>query len=125
MNKNLSITSLLGIIAIVLGAFAAHSLKDSLTADQMEGLKTGIRYQMYHVIVLLFVNIYQGFSSTFKNRMSLIFFMGILFFSGSIYLIYLAGVPAKSIWFITPLGGLILILGWFVLFLHFTKKAFQ
>jgi uncharacterized membrane protein YgdD (TMEM256/DUF423 family) len=125
MNKNLSITSLLGIIAIVLGAFAAHALEESLTPDEMEGLKTGIRYQMYHVIVLLFVNTYQGFSSTFKNQVSLIFFIGILFFSGSIYAIYLAGVAAKSIWFITPLGGLLLILGWFFLFLHFIKKAMK
>ncbi len=125
MNKNLSITSLLGIIAIVLGAFAAHSLKESLSPDEMEGLKTGIRYQMYHVIVLLFVNTYQGFSAKFKNQISLIFFIGILFFSGSIYAIYLAGVPAKSIWFITPLGGLLLIIGWALLFLHFTKKAIK
>jgi uncharacterized membrane protein YgdD (TMEM256/DUF423 family) len=125
MNKNLSITSLLGIIAIVLGAFAAHSLKESLTVDEMEGLKTGIRYQMYHVIVLLFVNTYQGFSDKFKNLVSWVFFIGILFFSGSIYAIYLAGVPAKSIWFITPLGGLLLILGWVFLFFHFVKKTFQ
>ena len=125
MNKNLSITSLLGIIAIALGAFAAHSLKESLTVDEMEGLKTGIRYQMYHVIVLLFVNTYQGFSKKFKNQISLVFFMGILFFSGSIYAIYLAGVAAKSIWFITPLGGLLLILGWFFLFIHFGKKAIK
>ena len=125
MNKNLSITTLLGIIAIALGAFAAHSLKESLTADEMEGLKTGIRYQMYHVIVLLFVNTYQGFSNKFKNQVSLIFFIGLLFFSGSIYAIYLAGVPAKSIWFITPLGGLLLILGWVFLFLHFVQKAIK
>jgi uncharacterized membrane protein YgdD (TMEM256/DUF423 family) len=125
MNKNLSITSLLGIIAIVLGAFAAHRLKESLTLDEMEGLKTGIRYQMYHVIVLLFVNTYQGFSEKLKNQVSLIFFIGILFFSGSIYTIYLAGLPAKSIWFITPLGGLLLILGWTILFLHFLKKTMK
>lgn len=125
MNKNLSITSLLGIVAIVLGAFAAHSLKDSLSPDEMEGLKTGIRYQMYHVIVLLFVNTYQGFSTKFKNQVSLMFFLGILFFSGSIYTIYMAGVPAKSIWFVTPLGGLILIIGWVLLFFHFVKKAIQ
>ncbi len=125
MNKNVSITSLLGIIAIVLGAFAAHSLKESLSPDEMEGLRTGIRYQMYHVIVLLFVNTYQGFSEKFKNQLSMVFFVGILFFSGSIYAIYLAGIPAKSIWFITPIGGLLLILGWAFLFIHFLKKAMK
>lgn len=123
MNKNLSITALLGMVAIVLGAFAAHALKESLEPDQMEGLKTGIRYQMYHVIVLLFVNTYSGFTNKFKNQVSSLFFIGILFFSGSIYALYLLKISASSIWFITPLGGLILILGWVLLFIHFLKKA--
>ena len=125
MNKNLSITSLLGIITIVLGAFAAHSLKESLSSEAMEGLRTGIRYQMYHVIVLLFVNTYQGFSEKLKNNISIFFFIGILFFSGSIYAIYIGGVPAKSIWFITPLGGLLLIVGWVLMFVSFLKKTFN
>ena len=124
MNKNLSITALLGVIAIVLGAFAAHSLKESLSTEAMESLTTGIRYQMYHVIVLLFVNTYSGFSDRFKNRVSLFLFLGILFFSGSIYAIYLLGVPAKSIWFVTPLGGLLFIIGWLLMFIFFLKKSF-
>lgn len=123
MNKNLSITALLGITAIVLGAFATHSLKENLSPEAMSSLETGIRYQMYHVIVLLFVNTFSGFSETFKNRVSLLFFFGILFFSGSIYTIYLLGVDASNIWFVTPLGGLLFIIGWLVLFFHFTKKV--
>ena len=123
MNKNLSITTFLGITAIVLGAFATHSLKEKLTIDAMDGLETAIRYQMYHVIVLLFVNSYKEFTSRLKNIISLFFFFGILFFSGSIYSIYLLGVSAKSIWFITPLGGLLFILGWGIMFLFFVKKV--
>ena len=123
MNKNLSIASFLGITAVILGAFAAHSLKESLSAEAMESMTTGIRYQIYHVIVLLFVNTYNGFSSTFKNRVSWLFFIGILFFSGSIYAIYMLGVSAKSIWFITPLGGLLLILGWLLMFIFFLRKS--
>ena len=123
MNKNLSIASFLGLTAVVLGAFAAHSLKESLTADEMEGLTTGIRYQMYHAIVLLFLNGYHGCSDRLKNRISVVFFTGILLFSGSIYAIYLLGIPAKSIWFITPLGGLLLIIGWFWMFLFFLKRS--
>jgi len=123
MNKNLSIASFLGLTAVVLGAFAAHSLKESLTVDEMEDLTTGIRYQMYHAIILLFLNGYQGFSNQFKNRISFIFFAGILLFSGSIYAIYLLGISAKSIWFITPLGGLLLIVGWFWMFLFFLNKS--
>ena len=67
MNKNLSITALLGITAIILGAFATHSLKESLTLEAMSSLETGIRYQMYHVIVLLFVNTYKDFTEKFKT----------------------------------------------------------
>lgn len=123
MNKNLSITSFLGIIAIILGAFAAHSLKEKLSPEAMNSLETAIRYQIYHVIVLLFVNTYQEFSVRLKQRISILFFLGILFFSGSIYGIYLLGISAKSIWFITPLGGLLFILGWGILFVFFFKKA--
>lgn len=123
MNKNLSITTFLGITAIVLGAFATHSLKEKLTAEAMNSIETAIRYQMYHVIVLLFVNTYNGFSDKLKNSVSVFFFLGILFFSGSIYTIYLLGVPAKSIWFITPLGGVLFILGWMMMFLFFVKKV--
>ena len=122
MNKNLSITSFLGLIAVILGAFAAHRLKESLSAEAMESMTTGIRYQIYHVIVLLFVNTYQGFTEKLKNRISLFFFLGILFFSGSIYAIYMLGVSVKSIWFITPLGGLLLIVGWLLMFIFFLRK---
>ena len=123
MNKNLSITAFLGIFAIVLGAFASHRLKETLSPEAMNSIETAIRYQMYHVIVLLFVNTYSVFSDRFKNRVSWLFFIGILFFSGSIYAIYLLGIPAKSIWFITPSGGLLFILGWLFMFLFFIKKV--
>ncbi|MBL4605553.1 MAG: DUF423 domain-containing protein [Flavobacteriaceae bacterium] len=123
MNKNLSITALLGVTAIVLGAFATHSLKENLTQEAMNSLETGIRYQMYHVIVLLFVNTFSGFTEKFKNWVSFLFFLGILLFSGSIYAIYLLGISAKSIWFVTPLGGLSFIFGWLLLFVSFGKKV--
>lgn len=123
MNKNLSITTFLGVTAIILGAFATHALKEKLTEAAMESIHTAIRYQMYHVIVLLFVNTYNGFTDKLKNSVSLFFFLGVLLFSGSIYLIYLLGVSAKSIWFITPLGGVLLIIGWLLMFVHFIKKV--
>jgi len=122
MNRNLSITALFGIIAIILGAFGAHALKETLTIDALQSFNTGVRYQMYHVIVLLFVNTYTGFSTKTKNLISLLFFIAILFFSGSIYAISAGGINAKSIWFITPLGGLLFIIGWFIMFLNFLKK---
>ena len=123
MYKNLSIAALLGLIAVVLGAFGAHKLKEILTPEALESFETAVRYQIFHVIVLLFVNTYQEFSGKQKQLISIFFFVGILFFSGSIYLMYLAGVPASSIWFITPLGGLLLIIGWALIFANFLKKA--
>jgi uncharacterized membrane protein YgdD (TMEM256/DUF423 family) len=122
MLKNLIITCLLGMLAIILGAFGAHALKDSLTIDQLASFETAVRYQMYHVIVLLFVNTYDGFSSMQKNRISLFFFVGILFFSGSIYAIQLTKITAKSIWFVTPLGGLLLVIGWGCMLAYFITK---
>ena len=122
MNKNLTITALLGILAIALGAFGAHALKETLTIEGLSSFETGVRYQFYHVIVLLFVNTYKGFSKKNKKRISLLFFIGILFFSGSIYAIQLTSISAKSIWFITPLGGLLLMSGWVLMLLNFIKK---
>ena len=100
MNKNLSITALLGALTIILGAFGAHVLKEKLSPETLQSFETAIRYQMYHVLALLFVNIYHSFSNKTKNMISYLFFMGIFFFSGSIYAIA-AGINPKSIWFIT------------------------
>lgn len=122
MFKNLIITCFLGLLAIILGAFGAHALKESLTLDQLLSFETAVRYQMYHVIVLLFVNTYDGFSMQQKNTISYLFFLGILLFSGSIYTIHLTTISAKTIWFVTPLGGLTLIAGWFMMVVIFIKK---
>ncbi|MEE9350116.1 MAG: DUF423 domain-containing protein [Flavobacteriaceae bacterium] len=122
MRKNLTLTAFLGGLAIVLGAFGAHALKEKLGVIELKNFETGVRYQMYHVIVLLFLNTYTEFKPKVKNRLSLLFFIGILFFSGSLYFISLDIVTAKSIWFITPLGGLFLIAGWAGLLYQFAKR---
>lgn len=122
MFKNLTITSFLGLSAVILGAFGAHALKDVLTVAELQSFETAVRYQMYHTIVLLFINIFTGISDKQKNNISYLFFLGILLFSGSIYIIQLTSITAKSIWFITPLGGLFLILGWIFMFVIFLKK---
>ncbi|UAM97124.1 DUF423 domain-containing protein [Polaribacter litorisediminis] len=122
MFKNLIITCFFGALAIILGAFGAHALKETLTPDQLQSFETAVRYQMYHVIIVLFLNTYDGFSKKQKNALSYLFFAGILFFSGSIYMIQLTSVTASSIWFITPLGGLFFIIGWISMIVIFVKK---
>ncbi|RKF04369.1 uncharacterized membrane protein YgdD (TMEM256/DUF423 family) [Tenacibaculum lutimaris] len=123
MYKNLTVAAVLGMIAVVLGAFGAHALKSKLTPEALESFETAVRYQFFHVLLLLFVNMYKEFTNKEKNRISYFIIAGILLFSGSIYLIYLLKVPAKSIWFITPLGGVLLIVGWALLAYNFVKRA--
>jgi uncharacterized membrane protein YgdD (TMEM256/DUF423 family) len=125
MFKNIIITCFLGLSAVILGAFGAHALKEILTAEQLLSFETAVRYQMYHAIVLLFVNVFEGFSAKQKNVISIMFFMGVLFFSGSIYLIQLTSITAKSIWFVTPLGGFFFIIGWVSMMVIFMKKYFN
>ncbi len=122
MKKNLTITALLGAIAIMLGAFGAHGLKEILSPEDIVSFQTGVRYQMFHVFALLFVNMYQNFSEKTKNTISYLFFAGILCFSGSIYFIKLTGITmAKPLYLITPLGGMLFIIGWLIMAFRFRK----
>ncbi len=122
MKRNLSLTAILGFFAILLGAFGAHTLKEKIGIEQLKAFETGVKYQMYHVIVLLFVNTFQGFTPKIKNRISIFFFIGILFFSGSIYLLTTTNISPKIIGPITPFGGLFLMFGWLLLVYYFIKK---
>ncbi len=119
MKKRLTWIALLGACAIILGAFGAHGLKEKVSPEALESYETGVKYLIYHILVLLFVNTFPGFNNLFKKRLSTVFFIGLLFFSGSIFLISLGLVTAKSIWFITPLGGLLLIVGWLMMAYQF------
>ena len=125
MFKNLIIACFFGLSAVILGAFGAHALKESLTSDQLLSFETAVRYQMFHAIILLFVNIYDGFSIKLKNTISYLFILGIVLFSGSIYIFQLTSITAKSIWFVTPLGGLFFIIGWISMLILFLKKYRQ
>ena len=111
MKRNLIITCVLGAVTIILGAFGAHALQDILSSNELKSFETGVRYQMYHVLVLLFINSQSNLSVKLKNNLSVLFFLGILLFSGSIYAIAF-GLNVKYVWFVTPIGGLFLILGW-------------
>jgi uncharacterized membrane protein YgdD (TMEM256/DUF423 family) len=111
MNKSLVFIAFLGALTIVFGAFGAHALKEIVSVEELKNFETAVRYQMFHVIVLLIVNLYHGFNKKTKQKLSSLFIVGIVCFSGSIYAITF-GIPAKNIWFITPLGGLFFILGW-------------
>lgn len=118
----LIITATLGALTIILGAFGAHALKEVLSSDSLKSFETAVRYQMYHVLVLLFANTTQILTEKTKNIISYTLLIGVLLFSGSIYAITAGGIPAKSIWFVTPLGGLFLIISWLILLVGFIKS---
>ncbi|MCD8404565.1 DUF423 domain-containing protein [Tenacibaculum dicentrarchi] len=122
MYRNLTIASILGVFGVILGAFGAHTLKSKLSSEALQSFETAVRYQFLHVLVLLFVNMFNEFNLKQKNRISFLFIAGIVLFSGSIYTIQLVEVPAKNIWFVTPLGGVLLIIGWSVMAFEFIKK---
>lgn len=123
MFKNLVFTALLGAFAVLLGAFGSHGLKETLPPEALESFNIGVRYHAYYVLLLFILNIYNGFSPQQKRVLSIIFFLGILFFSGSIYLIQLTPITAKSIWFITPLGGVLFVAGWLLMAWYFYKNS--
>lgn len=106
-----------GLLAVVLGAFGAHALKKKFTADQQQSFETGIRYQMYHAIVLLIIGALYRDSPSYE-AINLLFISGIFLFSFSIYGLCLSAAFGKKLRFlgpVTPLGGLLLVAGWGVL----------
>ena len=125
-RKILSVASLLGMIAIILGAFGAHALKKVLSIEQLNTFETGVKYQMYHALFLLFVGTTSALSDKAKKAILSLVIVGVLFFSGSIYLLAtndLTSFDFKVIGFVTPIGGLLLISSWIWLFVKKKKKG--
>lgn len=126
MDKKIILTaSFFGMTAIILGAFGAHALKKVLTLEQLATFETGVKYQMYHALFLLFVGMYSEITVKAKKTMLWVTALGILFFSGSIYLLAtmdVTGVNFKTIGFVTPIGGLFLISAWILLAFSVVKK---
>ncbi|MFT4698256.1 MAG: uncharacterized membrane protein YgdD (TMEM256/DUF423 family) [Flavobacteriaceae bacterium] len=123
-KKIVVIAAFLGALTIAIGAFGAHGLKELVDANALKSFETGVRYQMYHIIVLLVIGLTPIIPLKVKKTIFLFFIIGILLFSGSIYLLSLNAIlpfNAKSIAFITPIGGLSFIIGWFYLCYSFSK----
>jgi uncharacterized membrane protein YgdD (TMEM256/DUF423 family) len=129
MNKKiLSTATILGMIAIILGAFGAHALKKILSVEQLVTFETGVRYQMYHALFLLFVGLMNDITPKIKKTIYFLVLTGVILFSGSIYLLAtndLTSFDFKTIGFLTPIGGLLLILGWGVLLFSFINNKSQ
>ncbi|MFV0541384.1 MAG: DUF423 domain-containing protein [Aestuariibaculum sp.] len=127
MKKILITAAVLGMSGIVLGAFGAHILKELITVEAQKTFEVGVRYQMYHALLLLFVG---STSIVTKKTKHIVFYLvttGVICFSGSIYALAtnaLSGFDFKTIGFITPIGGLLLIIAWVFLIIDFLKNEF-
>ncbi|MBZ5857192.1 DUF423 domain-containing protein [Flavihumibacter profundi] len=131
MGKSiLASAALLGALAVALGAFGAHGLKQIVPPETVAVFETGVRYHFLHVFALLATGlISMHLNSPLFRRAAQCFFVGILLFSGSLYLMtYLKttdSVGLGGIGIITPIGGLFLIAGWLLLFWGIRKANQQ
>jgi uncharacterized membrane protein YgdD (TMEM256/DUF423 family) len=118
MMKYLAFTGAIsGFLAVVLGAFAAHGLKQQLSPEMLAVFKTATDYQLFHALALVLVGfIHKQSAGKSLTLSALAFILGSLFFCGSLYALAL-GLP-KILGFITPLGGSLFLVGWIALAVH-------
>jgi uncharacterized membrane protein YgdD (TMEM256/DUF423 family) len=107
----LFIAAINGGLAVLCGAFAAHGLSSHLTPDAQGLFETGARYQMYHALAMGLAGLLlRATASRRAEAAALLFLIGILLFSGSLYLLALTG--NRMLGFVTPFGGVALVAGW-------------
>lgn len=111
MNVWLVIAAINGFLAVAAGAFGAHGLQGRLDAHSLEVFETGARYQMYHALAMgLSALAMRGAATSAAQAAAIFFLVGIVLFSGSLYVLSLTGVRAIGI--VTPFGGLAFLVGW-------------
>ncbi|QLG45680.1 DUF423 domain-containing protein [Costertonia aggregata] len=119
MNRTIFITGLIfGVLAVVLGAFGAHGLEKLVDVNAVATFETGVRYQMYHALFLLVLASVKQIPELGKKWVFYCTVVGVLLFSFSIYLLALNSLTSfdfRSVAFLTPIGGTLLIIGWIVL----------
>lgn len=124
-RKVIATAAILGLTGIVLGAFGAHGLKKVVSPEMVIVFETGVRYQIFHALFLLFVGTTTYVSDKAKKSILWLTVGGVFLFSVSIYFLAINTLLpfdfAKFGW-ITPIGGLLLISAWAVLFLHIIKQ---
>lgn len=110
------------ILALAIGAFGAHGLKSHLSAEMIQIYKTGVEYHFYHSLGLLLIGVITiSFPSELLKWSAILLALGIILFSGSLYVLAITGM--KWIGAITPFGGLGFIAGWVLLFMAVLKKS--
>jgi uncharacterized membrane protein YgdD (TMEM256/DUF423 family) len=114
--KFLRLGAIFALLAVIFGAFGAHSLEKIVSPEDLDTFETGVRYQFYHAFGLLIIGILsQWWKHRYLNIAGWLFTVGILFFSGSIYGLVLdepIGLSLRWLGPVTPIGGTLFILGW-------------
>ena len=122
----LTFGGILGTLAVISGAFGAHALKKKLSENQLESFETGVKYQMYHAIILIIIGIIFPFIELSQVIMAWCFLLGTLLFSFSIYGLVMSTASGKKLSFlgpVTPIGGLLLVVGWVLLTYNLSRWA--
>ncbi len=133
MIKKLSIVGVLGAVGVAFGALGAHTLKNKIstgliTADQVNGFDTAVKYQMYHVLAMLAIVILsQSYTHKFLKWAFNFFLAGIICFSGSLYFLCTRNLFnadwLKFLGPVTPIGGVLFIVGWMYLAFSLAKNS--
>ena len=121
MNKRIILAaSFFGVLAVILGAFGAHSLKNIVDAYSLSIWQKGVEYQFYHTFALLYLSTFARYRNKLINIAYFCFTFGIILFSGSLYLLATRSIThlgfTEFIGPVTPIGGLLFVLGWIMLF---------
>ncbi len=127
-RKAITIGIILAALAVVLGAAAAHKIKEIAGPDLFQTFKTGVEYQIYHSFALIITGIlYSAFPFRQLRAAATFFLVGIVLFSGSLYALTLLKMNGEvglgGVGIITPIGGLFFILGWIMLLVGVMRKA--
>ncbi|WP_422359593.1 DUF423 domain-containing protein [Reichenbachiella sp.] len=121
-KKSILIGAILGMLSVVIGAFGAHGLKDTLVSNgRLDVFETAVKYQMYHALALLFTGILADkLKGSWVPRVVICFLTGVIIFSGSLYLLSITNIGFLGA--ITPIGGILLIAGWVFVILGVVKS---
>ena len=123
----LIIGAVYGLTSVILGAFGAHALKKVLSVERFTSFETGVKYQMYHALLLLLIGFFLKFETAIEKTTAWFIILGTFLFSVSIYFLSFQDILKTNLKFlgpITPIGGLFMILGWALLIYVFAKTKF-
>lgn len=121
MNIFITTGAVFGALGIIFGAFGTHALKKIFSEEQLKNFETGVKYQMYHALLLVIIGFNTQYITSYENLLFYSLTFGTLLFSFSIYGLCISSALNKKLKIlgpITPIGGLLLLLGWILLILN-------